>query len=132
MISTGLLRFASTGTPQQQRKDRIMAAVPHVAVAAADVYAAASVTIIPATSGIQAATPWLGGVAAVTHAIYGATQIFHEYEPATSLQIARGCGHFITAAGFAALAGGLGPWALPIIAIGETTRIVATAVGHES
>jgi hypothetical protein len=129
---TPLNTYASSNY-SQDRKDAIMATVPHVALAAADVYAAASVTVLPPASAFQAATPWIGGVAAIGHAIYAGTQIFADsYNGPTTLQTARGCGHLITAAGFATLAFGLGVYALPIIALGEVTRIVTTSIGKET
>ncbi|MBM3461729.1 MAG: hypothetical protein FJX76_06465 [Armatimonadetes bacterium] len=115
----------------QDTKNRVMATVPHVALATADAYAAASVTILPPAGAFEVVTPWIGGVAAVAHGIYGASQVFSDSYDRSALMTARGCGHLITAAGFATLAFGLGAYALPIIAIGETTRIAATLVGRE-
>jgi len=122
------------GSYKQQRTDRILTVMPHLALATADVYAAAAVTVLPSVSRLQVATPWVCGAAGAIHGIYGITQWASESSTSSkerALQIARGWGHVITAAGYAGLAFGLGPWGLPIIAIGEATRLAAAIIGRD-
>jgi hypothetical protein len=128
----GLLTYANNNYKQQQR-DRIMAVVPQVALAAADAYAGAATTLMPATESLQGALPIFSGVMGAGHALYGIIQVFpSDYGDKPKLDIARGVGHIITGAGFGALCAGLGVYALPIIALGEVTRVSATLIAREA
>lgn len=131
MISNGLMTYATNFN--QQQKDRMMAVVPQVALAGADLYAGAATCLLPTATALKDALPIVAGAVALGHAAYGVKTLWPpgRYQPAnTSLQVARGVGHVITAAGFGALALGLGSYALPVIVIGETARIAATFVGR--
>ena len=120
---------------KQQQRDRVMVVVPQVALAGADIYAGAATCLLPAGGAVQSALPIVSGVVAVGHGIYGLTHVWprDRYDPQhTSGEIARGVGHLVTAVGFGALAAGLGPYALPIIALGEAARVGATFIARES
>lgn len=132
--AAGLMTYANNY--KQQQRDRLMAVVPQVALAATDVYAGAATSLLPEGGAMADALPIVAGAVAVGHGIYGLTQIWPRdtyYYPAhTKLELARGVGHLVTAAGFAALAFGLGAYALPIIGIGEVARVSATLIGREA
>ena len=116
-----------------------------LAVGGVDLYTAGATAFAPAESTLKAVMPWMSGVAAVGHAIYGIAKVatdtreeylrdhgyVKEWNARPPKDYAVGSGHLITAAGFASLAFGLGPWALPIIAIGQATSLAGEIVGRD-
>jgi len=124
---------SSPATPNQQARDRALTMAPQVAMAAADVYAAATCGFSPFTASHTA--PVVAGLTAVVHTVYAISQLspwfndeYYTSKDCTPQRLACGFGHIITAAGFATLVAGLGPWSLPIIAIGETVRLASAFI----
>lgn len=116
-----------------------------LAVGGVDLYTAGATAFAPAESALKSVMPWMSGVAAVGHGIYGLTKVYtgvneeyhsnvgyvKEWEARPAKDYAVGTGHLLTAAGFGALAFGLGPWALPIIALGQATSLAGEIVGRD-
>lgn len=146
-MTTNLTMAASGGMSYADRitSGRLRLA-SRLAVGAADLYVAGATAYGPAEGALSGIMPWASGVAAAGHAIYGIVKVFTEttdhydskrggfvaeWVPRPAKDYAVGSGHLVTAAGFAALAFGLGPWALPIIGIGQATALIGEMVGRE-
>ncbi|MEW6283370.1 MAG: hypothetical protein AB1758_32475, partial [Candidatus Eremiobacterota bacterium] len=105
---------------------------------------AGATAFAPATSTLGAVMPWISGAAAIFHGVQGIRQVWTETDDSyysdtrgqlkyrTPREYAVGAGNLITAGGFAALAFGLGPWALPIIAIGQAAALAGQHFGRDS
>lgn len=141
MQTLSAVTAGSYGAKVQKAKLHMAA---RLAVGGVDLYTAGATAFAPAEGALKSVMPWMSGVAAVGHAIYGiskvATDIKEDYESSRFVKswnarpakdYAVGTGHLITAAGFGALAFGLGPWALPILAIGQATALAGEIVGRE-
>ena len=120
-----MISSVSSPTYDQERRDRLMALAPQVAMATADVYAG-STPFFPTHSGF----PVVDGVLAAGHVVYGLVKAGNANGDYTidRKAMGQGVGHLITGAGFAGLAAGVGAWALPLIFIGEATRLAATMI----
>lgn len=120
------------GVPySQRRKDAVVKSLPQLALSTVDSYVAAA-TAFPGLGfgpAEASSTPFrvLSGALAVTHAIngYARTQIETHSLVEKRSQQAQCVGEFITAAGFAGLTLGLGPWAVPLVGLGTLTTNIA-------
>lgn len=134
------IQSAASGSYGERLQSNRLKMAGRLAVGGVDVYTAAATALAPAESTLSKVMPWAAGVAAAGHALYGITQVFTEtrydkhgeetWDPRPGKDYAVGSGHLITAAGFATLAFGLGPWALPILAIGQATTLLGEFVGR--
>lgn len=142
MQTLSAVAAGSYGSKIQKAKLHMAA---RLAVGGVDLYTAGATAFAPAESTLSSVMPWMSGVAAVGHGIYGLTKVatdtsedyvtnvgyVKEWNARPAQDYAVGTGHLITAAGFGALAFGLGPWALPLLAIGQITSLAGEIVGRE-
>lgn len=142
MQTLSAVTAGSYGAKVQKAKLHMAA---RLAVGGVDLYTAGATAFAPAEGALKSVMPWMSGVAAVGHAIYGVTKVATDtredyvsnlgyvksWKARPAKDYAVGTGHLITAAGFGALAFGLGPWALPILAIGQATSLAGEIVGRE-
>lgn len=120
------------------RTTRLKGAI-YAGVGALDVYAAAASSLAPDGSVFKSMGPWVCGALAAGHAIYGLSnalryddynETFRADRPAQRNLIA--LGHGITALGFAGMAFGAGPMALPLVALGEVAGVVGEYLNSKS
>lgn len=120
------------------RTGRLKTAV-YAGVGALDVYAASASALAPAGSVFKNAGPYVCGALAVGHALYAAHNVlrwddynewFKADRPPQRQLIA--LGHAITALGFAGMAFGAGPMALPLVALGEAAGVVGEYLHSKS
>jgi hypothetical protein len=119
---------SSASTYADQKRGNRYQSAGKLALGAADLYIAGA-TAFANTGTLGEIMPWMSGAAAVYHGIKGISQVYAEYGERTPQEYATGTGNFIMAAGFGALAFGLGPWALPIIAIGQAAVLAGDHYG---
>lgn len=126
---------AAGNTYAEQQRGRRYETASKLALGAADLYVAGA-TAFAQTGGLSEIMPYMSGAAALYHGVKGIAGIWTEppsygdYNYKTSQQYAVGTGNLIMAAGFASLAFGLGPWALPIIGIGQAAVLAGDHFGR--
>lgn len=120
------------------RTSRLKTAV-YAGVGALDVYAATASTLAPDGSVFKSMGPWVCGALAVGHAVYGLHNCLQVDTYNETLSVNRppqrnliALGHGITALGFAGMAFGAGPMALPLVALGEVAGVVGEYLNGKS
>jgi hypothetical protein len=141
MIANSQTLYSQSGASYADRlRANRLAFAAKMAIGAADVYTACAGAVSPVGSVVHRTVPIMSGIAAAGHAIYGVTKMMDDVErdyygyvkaryPKTPAEKAVGMGHVVTAAGFAMLACGMGLYALPVIALGEATALLADKMG---
>ncbi len=129
MLINPFNRHARPGSLSEALKSQEVKMAGHLGAAAVDTYVAS----LPFWQPAAAYTPALAGWMAAGHAAYGVfrafpltTNYWGELVPRDipKRDLAVGVGHLITAGGLAGMAAGLGPVAVPVIAVGQVTALL--------
>lgn len=126
---------AAGNTYAEEQRGRRYQTVGKLALGAADMYVAGA-TAFAGAGTMGEIMPFMSGAAAAYHGIKGLAGVFTSppdygnWGFKTPQQYAVGTGNLIMAAGFASLAFGLGPWALPIIGIGQAAVLAGDHFGQ--
>lgn len=125
---------AAGSTYADEQRGRRYQAAGKLALGAADMYVAGA-TAFAHTGALGEIMPFMSGAAAAYHGIKGLANIWTEssysgWNFKSSQQYAVGTGNLIMAAGFGMLAFGLGPWALPVIGIGQAAVLAGDYYGQ--
>ncbi len=125
---------AAASTYADEQRGRRYQSMGKLALGAADIYVAGA-TAFASEGALSSIMPIMSGVAAAYHGIRGIGQLWTEndyrgWQFRTPQSYATGTGNLIMAAGFASLAFGLGPWALPIIGIGQAAVLAGDHFGQ--
>lgn len=135
-VYTAPASAAGGTTYADEQRGRRYQSAGKLALGAADLYVAGA-TAFGGGGPLGEIMPWMSGAAAAYHGIQGLRQVWTEsgyssgWQYRTSGEYATGTGNLIMAAGFASLAFGLGPWGLPIIAIGQAAVLAGDYYGQK-
>lgn len=117
--------FATPNNFAAQKREAMLAAIPRLSFDALDTYVAGAQAFAPLTQAAsEVLTVGCVGVG-VLHGIAGIRSFCRASGNGDSSEALRlrasGYGDCITALGYVGLAAGMGPWALPLVAIGVAT-----------
>lgn len=126
-----LQTYAGSGPNySQQQRDAILRKVPRLAFDALDAYVGGVRAFAPLAETASTVMTVGSAVMGVGHAGYAVTRLFVASDTEDRSEKLRyraiAVGDFVTALGYVGLAAGMGPWALPLMAVGLATANYAT------
>ncbi len=120
------------GSYSERRREAVVRSLPTLAISATDSYVGAATAYNAfglAAAGAEGVLPFASGALAAYHGLRVLRNTYLAFNAETLIERRRAqtrvLGHLAIGAGLVGLAAGMGPAALPILAIGELTNLYA-------